>query len=515
MRFRTVLEGIGAGLLLYPYYQPLLSVSNLFIYHHGLPVTRIVDGVLVDILCAALLTMGFLVVIQYLPMVVRKTLYTLYASLMVCVILYGAFMMFDSLYAFSWKHDWMYACIVTLLTCAILAYFLPRFTESAVHAVRTLIAAFAFSAIWIIPHLLHLTQARQHAVNAASNHLPAPSAIGFNRRIVWILLDELSYDQTFDHPVAGLALPNFNHIRSESVSFSHLKPAGFFTDHIIPSLFSGHPINEIRSTVDGDLWYKGETQKRWVAYDPNDTLFGLAQRNGWSSGVDGWYNPYCHILDSVLNVCSWEPFFGMTTFEANGASEENSVLGNAAAMPNVILAKLTKRSANPSVPHLKAYRNVLTNAQALIQNDQINFVFLHFPVPHPPGIYDRQTHLLRSSGTYLDNLVLADDTLGVLLQEINNTPSASRTTVIISSDHSWRISLYRDHEDWTSEEERASGGHFDDRPVLLVHFPGQNSGSEVSSALPEMLEHDIIAGMLQGKINNPEDLSTLIAQPGY
>jgi membrane-anchored protein YejM (alkaline phosphatase superfamily) len=205
----------------------------------------------------------------------------------------------------------------------------------------------------------------------------------------------------------------------------------------------------------------------------------------------------------------------MTTFEANGASEENSVLGNAAAMPNVILAKLTKRSANPSVPHLKAYRNVLTNAQALIQNDQINFVFLHFPVPHPPGIYDRQTHLLRSSGTYLDNLVLADDTLGVLLQEINNTPSASRTTVIISSDHSWRISLYRDHEDWTSEEERASGGHFDDRPVLLVHFPGQNSGSEVSSALPEMLEHDIIAGMLQGKINNPEDLSTLIAQPGY
>jgi hypothetical protein len=275
-----VLEGIGAALLVYPYYQQLLSVSNLFIYHHGLPVTRIVDGVLLDILGIALLTIGFLVVIQYLPMVIRKILYTLYASLMLCVILYGAFLLLDNLYAFPWQHVCMEVCIVTLLTCAILAYFLPRFTESAVHAVRLLIAAFAFSAIWIIPHLLHLAQGRQHEVIAASDRPPASLPIGSNRRIVWVLLDELSYDQTFDHPVAGLAFPNFNNLRSQSVSFSDLKPVGFLTDRIMPSLFSGHHIDEIRSTVDGDLWYQDGSTKRWFAYDPNDTLFGLAQRNG-------------------------------------------------------------------------------------------------------------------------------------------------------------------------------------------------------------------------------------------
>jgi len=32
-------------------------------------------------------------------------------------------------------------------------------------------------------------------------------------------------------------------------------------------------------------------------------------------------------------------------------------------------------------------------------------------LPHPPGIYDREHHMLRSGGSYLDNLVLADDTL--------------------------------------------------------------------------------------------------------
>jgi membrane-anchored protein YejM (alkaline phosphatase superfamily) len=151
---------------------------------------------------------------------------------------------------------------------------------------------------------------------------------------------------------------------------------------------------------------------------------------------------------------------------------------------------------------------------ALIENNQIRFVFLHLPVPHPPGIYDRQRHLLRSGGTYLDNMALADDSLGELLQEIDATPSASQTTVIVSSDHSWRIPAWRHARFWSAEEERASGGRFDERPVLLIHFPGQKSGNDTHAALPEMLEHDMIADMLRGRIDNPEDLSVFLSQHG-
>ena len=151
---------------------------------------------------------------------------------------------------------------------------------------------------------------------------------------------------------------------------------------------------------------------------------------------------------------------------------------------------------------------------ALIEDDQVRFVFLHLPVPHPPGIYDRQRHMLRPGGTYLDNLVLADDSLGTLLQEIAATPSADQTTVVLSSDHSWRIPIWRHNRFWSGEEERASGGRFDDRPVLMIHFPGQKSGNEMNAALSEMLEHDMIAEMLRGRINNPADLSNFLSQPG-
>jgi membrane-anchored protein YejM (alkaline phosphatase superfamily) len=179
----------------------------------------------------------------------------------------------------------------------------------------------------------------------------------------------------------------------------------------------------------------------------------------------------------------------------------------------MLLAKLTNGKRDAGNAHVQEYRNVMARARGLIDNDQVNFVFLHIPAPHPPGIYDRQRHTLRSGGTYLDNLVLADDTLGALLKDIDATPSASRTTVIVSSDHSWRIPLWKP-ADWSAEEERASGGRFDDRPVLLIHFPGQNSENDVSSAQPELLEHDIIAGMLLGNLNNFDDLAAWVKKYG-
>jgi hypothetical protein len=172
------------------------------------------------------------------------------------------------------------------------------------------------------------------------------------------------------------------------------------------------------------------------------------------------------------------------------------------------------RAPSAEETNIRDYRDILANAETLIGDSQISFVFLHFPVPHPPGIYDRQRHLLRQGGTYLDNLVLADDTLGLLLRRIDATRESGRTTVIVSSDHSWRISLYRNDAGWSAEEERACGGQFDNRPVLLIHFPGQNIGADVNAAVAEMLEHEMIAGMLRGEIKSPEDLYQLDNQRG-
>jgi Sulfatase len=157
--------------------------------------------------------------------------------------------------------------------------------------------------------------------------------------------------------------------------------------------------------------------------------------------------------------------------------------------------------------------NLMKQARDTLKDERVHFVFIHMPVPHPPGVYDRRTQRMCACGNYLDNLKLADDTLGALMREIDQTSRGAPTTVVLSSDHSWRVSLWKANADWTPEEEAVSQGRFDPRPVFMVHFPGQTSGREVLAPLPELVEYDVIAGMLEGKIRGPQDIEALVQSP--
>lgn len=513
MKRRSALEGVGAALLLLSFdYLPFINPQSQRLYHHGLPVTNLIGGLLIDLFVVAVVAASFLVAVRLLSQPARRIIEAMFAGLVLWSIVEYAIRLQTGISypSADLQRTWEWSAIPIPVLLGLLVYFLPRFIQPALRTFRLALASLAFSALWIVPQLIHLALLRPPIQSAASNHLNAPVTGSSNRRIVWILFDELSYDQTFDHRDPGIELPNLDRLRGASVAFSNLEPAGYRTASIIPSLFLGQRFDKFRSTTYGGLSFWDESERRWSAYDPNATLFGLAQRSGWRSGVDGWFNPYCRILAPVINVC-YSNVGRAFPLENYGASEEKSMLANSVALSNQLLAVPTHYTEADADADILDYRNIMAHTQALIDDNQLRFVFFHLPTPHPPGIYDRRRHVLRPGGDYLDNLVLADDTLGILMKEIEASPSASQTTVIVTSDHSWRVPMWRPGEEWTGEEERVSGGRFDNRPVLLIHFPGQKSGQDVHAALPEMLEHDMIAGMLLGQIDNSEDLDVFLS----
>jgi hypothetical protein len=412
------------------------------------------------------------------------------------------------------EHRWENLLLPSLLLWAALAYLLPRLTDLAVRATRLALAASAFSACWIVPQLIVLATIRPPilppvpAMASVTRYAPAENAS--KPRILWILFDELSYKQAFEDPTSGVDLPNFERLRKSSFSFRNLRPIGYRTDRIIPSLILGRRFDKFRSSVTGKLSYWDQQQGRWTDYDASQSLFALAHDNGWPAGIDGWFNPYCPLFAPYLDACYWSP--DLLPLEEYGASEDSSALANAAAAPRQLWAALTDHEPTEADTPLMRFRNLMDHSAALLEDTHLRFVFLHLPVPHPPGIYDRRRRLLRAGGSYLDNLALADETLGTLLREIDATAAASQTTVIVTSDHSWRIALYRDEEDWSGEEESASHGVFDDRPVLLIHFPSQQSGRDIAAPTSEMIEHDVMASMLRGKIVSPSDLDGFLAR---
>ena len=312
---------------------------------------------------------------------------------------------------------------------------------------------------------------------------------------MWLLFDELSYNQTFDHPFPGLAMPAFKNFKSQSVSFSDLQPAGYYTDRVIPAFFLGTPVDNIRSDLDGEPMVKLAGSEQWKAFDSHATLFADAQRFGWTTGIVGWYNPYCRIVAGTLNYCFWR----MGDGQSDGALPDHSAFQNAVAPLVETVRGLEHKPDFAQEKHAQDLASIMPKAEALLRDQNIDFVFIHLPVPHPPGIYDRKSGRQGAPGSYIDNLALADRVLGELMGVLNATSLAPKTTVIVCSDHSWRVPMWRSAAGWTKEDEAASHDRFDPRPVLMIHLSGQQAERDVTTPFEEIRIHEIIEHLLRGQ----------------
>jgi hypothetical protein len=485
MNLRTFVQGFGAAVtVLILRVWPHLSSYHPVIYHSFLPMHSVIWGVLLDLGAVTLLAALLFRYLEKKETGLRTALWAFVAAELASasVTALGAIRRAPIPYL---NPDNVF--IVILLAALVLRRLRPVDYRRAVHVFAALIVLAGCSTAWMIPELFY------QGLRAQRVDAPVPvthPALVSNRRvpgaeggrIVWLLFDELSYDQTFEDRFSGLAMPAFDQFRSESVVFSDLKPAGYYTDRVIPSFFLGKPVANIRSTLDGEPQVKLAGSRRWQAFDAHATLFSDAQQLGWTTGVVGWYNPYCRILAGTLNYCFWR----MGDGQSDGALPDHSVWQNAMA-PLVELGR--NWNHEPSFAqqrHVQDYAAIMPQAEALIRDQSIKFVFIHLPQPHPPGVY-------------IDNLALADKSLGELLRTLAGTAMAAKATVIVCSDHSWRVPMWRSTPIWTKQDEAASHGRFDPRPVLMIHFPGQQTEQDVVRPYDEIRIHEMIETLLRGQ----------------
>jgi hypothetical protein len=492
MNLKTFVQGFGAAItVLILRVWPHLSSYHPVIYHSFLPMHSVIWGVLLDLGVVTLLAALLFRYLEKKETGLRTALWAFVAAELgsASVTALGAIRRAPIPYL---NPDNVF--IVILLAALVLRWLRPVDYRRAVHVFGALIVLAGCSMVWMIPELFYQGLRAQRVDAPVPVTHPAlvsdrrvPGAEG--GRIVWLLFDELSYDQTFDHRFSGLAMPVFDQFRSESVVFSDLKPAGYYTDRVIPSFFLGKPVDNIRSTLDGEPQVKLAGSRRWQPFDAQATLFSDAQRLGWTTGVVGWYNPYCRILAGTLNYCFWR----MGDGQSDGALPDHSVWQNAMA-PLVELGR--NWSHEPGFAqqrHMQDHAAIMPQAEALIRDQSIKFVFIHLPQPHPPGVY-------------IDNLALADRSLGELLKTLAGTATAAKATVIVCSDHSWRVPMWRSTPIWTKQDEAASHGRFDPRPVLMIHFPGQQTEQDVVRPYDEIRIHEMIETLLRGQQPHFESL---------
>jgi hypothetical protein len=330
-------------------------------------------------------------------------------------------------------------------------------------------------------------------------------------RIVWIVFDELSYNQTFGHRLAGLQLPAFDALRSESMNYSMAEPIGDRTEQVLPSLLLGRELQDIDYTWSNQLRVQLPLSLRWIPFKAADTPFALAKNRGWNTGIVGWYNPYCSLLKPYLDDCYWahadveNPAW---TLAPGQSAFSGAMVGLGAVFGSRADKNEIESEAARSRLHLLSEREIYAHALTMAANDRIDLMLIHLPVPHFPNVYDRHTGKFTLHGnSYADNLVLADNDLAGIMGELQKSPRWPDTMLMICGDHSWRAPWWRITPYWTAEDERIShGGRFDPRPAMMVHFPGETAAFVNTQAISLLEVHRILVDMISfghAQINIP------------
>ena len=507
---RMWLEGAGVGILLtlgLTWNQ--LSPTHLDLYHKLLPITLVLRAITLGLVLACVLGLAVVWALDRLDRSGKTLLWALLFAGLTARTLSGLIVA----QVVDRKGVMPLLAFAVAAGVLLLLWVLRRgWYVGAIRGLRFALLLLGFCIFWIVPTLVLADMARQPRDQAAFQksvaHRNAP-----HRRIVWLLFDEMSWDQTVAHRWPGIAMPSFDRLRSESVSFSDVQPDGYYTEQVIPSLLLGKPIVDARSTSAGELLYRSAKGGGWAKFDGNATLFADAQRAGWRTGVSGDYNPYCRMLRDQLDWCWMELIvFG------NHLDRDKSTWQNFTAPLHAAWARVANEKYEPAPSEAEKFAGMMDAAKRLVADDDIDFAFIHLYLPHPPGIYDRRTGQVKSGqvkfgGSYIDNLALSDRALGELEATLAHTRSAAETTLVVSSDHSWRVGIWRNGMAWTREDEVASAhGRFDPRPMLMVRMPGQTSAAAIARPVPLLAMHAMLEAMIAGRIQTPEELESWAAQ---
>ena len=419
---------------------------------------------------------------------------------------------------------WVSVLIALVSLGLLLAVVFLRSLQPVFEAVQplaaTLLSFFALFGVLIFCQLLWFGwQARN--LNPAPRLHQEFAARRSQPRIIWIVLDELSYQQVYGQRLPGLQLPAFDQLASESVVFTHVVPAGEYTRNVLPALLTGVPVGRISVSAAGKLLaLRDSATHRWIAFDPRDTVFQDALDRGYSTGVAGWYIPYCRILPSVLDRCYWmyqedtpDRLSPYETVASNLAlplralrSRVHHLLGNSIGAPSDEQIDIQMHSSD--------YHDLLVAGDDLLNDPSVDFVLLHVPVPHPYGFYDRKSRKLAAHHTsYIDNLALADRYLGHVRSLLEQRGEWDSSTVVVMGDHSWRTKLvWANSDGWTAEDQLAShGGQFDDRPAYIVKLPNELAGVTVDARFSAIRTRAMFDEMFQGHVQTPEKLEAWVA----
>jgi len=312
-------------------------------------------------------------------------------------------------------------------------------------------------------------------------------------RVLWLVFDELDQRVAFVDRPAALRLRELDRFRAASFYATAAHSPADETDRSILAMMTGRLVSNVTPSGDSEMIadFGGNRQRERVGLQPN--VFSDVQHLGLNAAVAGWGFPYCRVWGGSLAKCWWQPALAPATHP------DRSLIRQTAESFVALMPWASRQE------HLDKYLSILDAAKTMATDASLALVLVHWPVPHQPPIYDRQTARCRvrffreERNGYLDNLVLADRTLGEMRKTMEAAGLWDQTTVIVTADHPWRTSTVLD-------------GKSDERVPFLVKLAGQDRMFVYDRPFNTVLSRGLIAMLERSRVKDPEKLANWIDQ---
>ncbi|MGH9656829.1 MAG: hypothetical protein ACRD6B_25635, partial [Bryobacteraceae bacterium] len=347
---------------------------------------------------------------------------------------------------------------IRLVLAAVILFLIILWRKRALHGLRTFFLVlsplfFVFAAEGIVLYS-HPSSARYtpHIVGPLPVTTAAP-----HHRVIWIIFDELDRRLAFDDRPARIQLPQFDALRRTSIFGDRVKsPAHNTLSAVLSLLFAKTiPADEDVNLYAHPVHVKFSGCSQWASLPAQQNIFRRARALGFNTAVSGWYHPYCRYFGSDLSACAStvgasialipqqllrsQPFLEKAAYLANWQARSLPLarrFGYIASMPHE--AKYFREL------HIIRNKGVMEQGIQMLRNPKLNFVLLHLPIPHPPGIWNTRTQSFSTDARldYIDNLELADRRLGQIRKVLEQTGDWDGSTILVSADHPYRPGLW-------------------------------------------------------------------------
>jgi hypothetical protein len=336
----------------------------------------------------------------------------------------------------------------------------------------------------------------------------------FKSRIIWIVFDDLGYLPVFEKKPLSINLPEFEKLKSESFFATKAASPAHDTIDSIPSLLTGiksKPLNQ--PSGKSELIINSNEGRKKFSETPS--IFSKIRDFGGHSAIVGWFHPYCRVIGKDLAACYWESgdtvngFEKLTLFQTmtRNLIDIFPSLPFGKRLQGIIESKLQNSDAGR---YAKRHYRIMDAAKSVINNPHLDLAFLHLSIPHYPYLYDKDSRSFGEKTDYLHNLALSDEVLGEIRQSLEKNNLWDDSTIIVSSDHQWRIDAYKGCQLAvfcpSADELKINDGKEDPRVPFILKLKGQTESVIYDKPFNTVITHDLILAIIKGEVSTAKDV---------